>query len=89
MFTHAISQGFKVDYLLMDSWFRCEALIDAVLDMRNQVTHLIGMYKTPTTKFEYMGDSFTYSQIRNLPGRAKRCRKLGFYYNEAIASIIG
>jgi len=84
MFSRAIAQGFKVDYLLMDSWFTCEAFIDAVLNVKHQVTHLIGMYKTPKTKFEYMGGSFTYSQIRNLLGRAKRCRKLGFYYNEAI-----
>jgi hypothetical protein len=31
MFSRAIAQGFKVDYLLMDSWFTCEAFIDAVL----------------------------------------------------------
>ena len=63
--------------------------IDAVLNVKHQVTHLIGMYKTPKTKFEYMGGSFTYSQIRNLLGKAKRCRKLGFYYNEAIVGFRG
>ena len=89
MFSRAITQGFKVDYLLMDSWFTCEAFIDAVLKVKHQVTHLIGMYKIPKTKFEYMKGSFTYSQIRNMLGRAKRCRKLGFYYNEAIVMFRG
>ena len=89
MFSRAIEQGFKVDYLLMDSWFTCEAFIDAVLNVKHQVTHLIGMYKTPKTKFEYMGGSFTYSQIRNLLGKAKRCRKLGLYYNQAIVGFKG
>jgi predicted nucleic acid-binding Zn finger protein len=89
MFSRAIAQGFKVDYLLMDSWFTCEAFIDAVLNVKHQVTHLIGMYKTPKTKFEYMGGSHTYSQIRNLLGKAKRCRKLGLYYNEAIVGFRG
>jgi predicted nucleic acid-binding Zn finger protein len=89
MFSRAITQGFKVDYLLMDSWFTCEAFIDAVLKVKHQVTHLIGMYKIPKTKFEYMKGSFTYSQIRNMLGRAKRCRKLGFYYNEAVVMFRG
>jgi len=30
MFWRAISQGLKIDYLLMGSWFTCEALIEAV-----------------------------------------------------------
>lgn len=82
MFKRAISRGFKVDYVLMDSWFTCEAFINAVLSVRNQVVHLIGMYKTPKTKFGFDGGMYTHSQIRNKLGKAKRCRKLGFYYKE-------
>jgi len=89
MFSRAIAQGFKVDYLLMDSWFTCDAFIDAVLNVKHQVTHLIGMYKTPKTKFEFMGGFFTYSQIGNLLGKARRCRKLGLYYKEAIVGFKG
>lgn len=84
MFKRAISQGFKADYVLMDSWFTCEAFINAVLSVKNQVVHLIGMYKTPKTKFGFAGGMYTHSQIRNMLGKAKRCRKLGFYYKEAI-----
>jgi predicted nucleic acid-binding Zn finger protein len=83
MFKRVIAQGFEVDYVLMDSWFTCEAFINAVLSVRNQTVHLIGMYKIVKTKFLYQGDMYTYKQIQNLAGKAKRCRKLGFYYKEA------
>jgi len=84
MFKRAISQGFKADYVLMDSWFTCEALIDAVLSVKNQAVHLIGMYKIPKAKFQFCSGKYTHSQIRNMIGKAKRCRKLGFYYKEAV-----
>ena len=80
MFKRAISLGFIVDYVLMDSWFTCDAFINAVLSVRNHTVHLIGMYKIAKTKFLYNGMMYTYSQIRNLTGKAKRCRKLGMYY---------
>jgi predicted nucleic acid-binding Zn finger protein len=84
MFWRAISQGVKVDYVLMDSWFTCEAFIRAVKRVKKQTVHLIGMYKTPKTKFNYLGDMLTHSQIRNKLGKEKRCRKLRLYYKEAI-----
>ena len=83
IFKRMIAQGFEVDYVLMDSWFTCEAFINAVLSVKNQTVHLIGMYKIVKTKFLYQGDMYTYKQIQNLAGKAKRCRKLGFYYKEA------
>ena len=89
MFKRAVSQGFKVDYVLMDSWFTCEAFIHAVLSVKNQVVHLIGMYKTPKTKFGFAGGMYTHSQIRNMLGKAKRCRKLGFYYKGATVHYKG
>jgi predicted nucleic acid-binding Zn finger protein len=84
MFKRAISQGFIVNYVLMDSWFTCAAFINAVLSVKKQTVHLIGMYKIVKTKFMYSGEMYTYSQIRNMLGKAHRCRKLGFYYKEAI-----
>jgi len=83
MFKRAMAQGFLVDYVLMDSWFTCGAFIDAVMKIKKQAIHLIGMYKIAKTKFGYKGQKYTYSQIRNLLGKPKRCRKLGLYYKEA------
>lgn len=89
MFRRAISQGFMVDYVLMDSWFTCEAFINAVLSVRKQTVHLIGMYKIARTKFEYNNGMYTHKQIRNMTGKPKRCRKLGFYYTEALVCFKG
>lgn len=89
MFRRAISQGFKVDYVLMDSWFTCEAFVDAVLSVKKHTAHLIGMYKIVKTKFLYNDGMYTHKQIRNLTGKPKRCRKLGFYYTEALVSFKG
>jgi predicted nucleic acid-binding Zn finger protein len=89
MFWRAISQGVKVDYVLMDSWFTCEAFVRAVKRVKKQTVHLIGMYKTPKTKFNYLGDMLTHSQIRNKLGKVKRCRKLRLHYKEAMVEYNG
>ncbi|MBE9492686.1 MAG: transposase [Bacteroidetes bacterium] len=89
MFWRAISQGFKVDYVLMDSWFTCDAFIRAVRKVKKQTVHLIGMYKTPKTKFNYSDQQLTYCQIRNILGKAKRCRKLRLYCKEAVVGNNG
>jgi hypothetical protein len=89
MFWRAISQGIKVDYLLMDSWFTCEAFVRAVKRVKKQTVHLIGMYKTPKTKFNYQGERLTHSQLRNKLGKARRCRKLRLHYKEAIVDYNG
>jgi predicted nucleic acid-binding Zn finger protein len=89
MFRRAISQGFMVDYVLMDSWFTCEAFVDAVLSIKKHTVHLIGMYKIAKTKFLYNNGTYTHKQVRNLTGKPKRCRKLGFYYTEALVSLKG
>ena len=89
MFWRAISQGVKVDYLLMDSWFTCEAFIDAVKKVKKQTVHLIGMYKIPKTKFKFRDQELTYSQIRNHLGKVKRCRSLRLYYKQAQVTYKG
>jgi len=89
MFWRAISQGVKVDYVLMDSWFTCEAFVKAVKRVKKQTVHLIGMYKTPKTKFSYFGEKLTYSQIRNKLGKPRRCRKLRLHYKEAMVDYNG
>lgn len=89
MFWRAISQGVKVDYVLMDSWFTCEAFVRVVKRVKKQTVHLIGMYKIPKTKFNYLDQSLTHSQIRNKLGKMKRCRKLRLHYKEALVDYKG
>jgi hypothetical protein len=76
MFKRAIRKGLRAEYVLMDSWFTCEAFINAVCEVKNQSINLIGMYKYVTTKFLYHEKMYTYRQIRNMTGKPKRCRKL-------------
>jgi hypothetical protein len=80
MFYSAIYRCLRVDYVLCDSWFTCEALINAVVD---HGVHLIGMYKTATTKFSYRGQRLTYSEINSRISKPKRCRSLKYHYKRA------
>lgn len=89
MFKRAISHGLKVDYVLVDSWFTCEALINAVAGVKNQCVHLIGMYKIARTQFTFKAKQQTYAQIRNQLGRPKRCRSLKLYYLQADVQYKG
>jgi predicted nucleic acid-binding Zn finger protein len=83
MFYSAVYRCIKIDYVLVDSWFTCDALIQAVRSIKEQSIHLIGMYKIAKTKFEYRGMQLTHGEINNRLGKAKRCRQLGYHYKRA------
>ena len=80
IFLNAISYGLTIDYVLCDSWFTCSELLMAV---RQKGSHLIGMYKITTTKFEYQGKKRGYKEIFHLAGKEKRCKKMNLYYKTA------
>ena len=80
MFYNAMYRCLRVDYVLCDSWFTCEALINSVVD---QGIHLIGMYRIAKTKFSYRGKQLTYSEINNRISKAQRCRTLKYHYKRA------
>lgn len=89
MFYSAIYRGIKVDYVLVDSWFTCDALIQAVRSVKEQVVHLIGMYKFAKTKFDYQGKSLTHAELNNSLGKPKRCRSLGYQYKQVRVTYNG
>lgn len=80
MFYSAVYRCLKIDYILVDSWFTCDALIKAVV---SEGIHLIGMYKIATTKFMYHGKALTCSQINKHIAKPKRCSSLNLYYKRA------
>ena len=80
MFYLAVYRCLKIDYVLVHSWFTCDALIKAVI---RRGIHLIGMYKIAKTKFMYQGKMFSYSEINSRIAKSKRCRTLGFHYKRA------
>jgi len=89
MVENAIKKKLKVDYILMDSWFTCNAFITAVRKVKNKTIHLIGMYSKAKTKFVHEGKAYTYSQLRVLLGKPKRNRKTGYYYLDVIVLLDG
>ena len=80
MFYSAVYRCLKIDYVLVDSWFTCEALIKAVV---GQGVDLIGMYKLSKTKFLYQGNKLTYSEINKRISKPRYCRSLKLYYKRA------
>lgn len=88
MIKNALSKGLEVEYLLMDSWFTCWAFVEQVKKAKKPL-HLIGMYKTATTKFDFRNQQLTTHQVRQLLGKKKRCKKLRLYYKEAVVEWKG
>jgi hypothetical protein len=80
MFFSAVSRSLHIDYVLVDSWFTCDALIKAV---RQHGIHLIGMYKLETTKFLYKEKELNFKQINSRIADVKYCRTLKLYYKRA------
>jgi hypothetical protein len=87
MIKRALKKKLKVDYVLMDSWFTCWEVVSLIVKRKG--LHLIGMYKVAKTKFYYSDKLLTYSQIRNELGKPTRCRRLGYYYKQAIVKWNG
>jgi len=80
MFFSAVSRSLQIDYVLVDSWFTCEALIKAVVE---HGVHLIGMYKFVTTKFLYKGKELNFKQINDRIRNVKYCPALKLHYKYA------
>jgi len=80
IFLRTVFHGIPVDYVLCDSWFTCLSLLTAV---REESSHLIGMYKIVKTQFEYHGRKLNYKEILHLAGKEKRCKKMNLYYKTA------
>lgn len=87
MIKRAIKKNLAVDYVLVDSWFTCWEIVNLVIKRKG--LHLIGMYKGAKTRFVVEAKKLTYSQIRNELGKPVRCRKLGYYYKQAIVEWNG
>jgi ABC-type multidrug transport system fused ATPase/permease subunit len=82
MLKRALRNKLEVDYVLMDSWFTCWEVVSLIIKRKG--LHLIGMYKGAKTKFDYMGKSLTYSQVRNELGNPIRCRRLGIVISKDL-----
>lgn len=69
----------KVDYVLMDSWFTSERMIECVRSYTKQNVHLIGMMKMGKAKYLYKGKLYDAAELLKKGKREigiKRCRKI-------------
>jgi hypothetical protein len=77
MFFSAVYRNLRINYVLVDSWFTCDALINAVV---GQGIHLIGMYKHVKTNFLYKGQMLNYVQINCMIDKTQYCRTANMTY---------
>jgi hypothetical protein len=81
MVKRAVSKGFVADYLLMDSWFTCEKIINQVRSIKRCSIHVLGMIKMAKAKYGFNGGEYSAKQLVALHGKkTKRCRKLNAHY---------
>ncbi len=53
MLCHAVEHGINFKYVLADSWFTCESLIQAVRELCGGSVHYIGLTKmNPTLRYQ-------------------------------------
>ena len=76
----AVFHGLRIDYVMCDSRFSCEAPVKSVIDCG---THPIGMYRFAATEFLYKGKMLTYKAINAMTGKTSYCRTSKLYYKRA------
>lgn len=91
MLRRAIKNGLRFDYLLVDSWFTCFALVQFI-STRRIGCHLLGMAKMGKTRYSFNGKNLTAKEIVNCQRKAKkqkRSKQLNCYYCEAVVRFNG
>ena len=63
MISRALKQGIQASYVLMDTWFTHEPMIQSIL---NEGLDVIGMVKQLKQRYCYQGDFYTLPQLRRL-----------------------
>lgn len=90
MIKRAVKNGFRADYVLMDSWFTCEKIIKQVRSIKKCSIHVLGMLKMAKAKYRTDDGEHTAKQLIKLHGKKiKRCRKLKAHYIPVKADYKG
>ncbi len=64
-------KGVTVDYLLMDSWFFCEAFMNAASKL---AVEIIAMAKMAKAKYDYQGKKYTAKELAQLMKKRKKVK---------------
>ncbi len=87
----AIGQGLRFDYMLVDSWFTCFALVRFVTTRRIGC-HLLGMAKMGKTRYLFNAKKLTSKEIIDClrkQKKLKRSKQLTCFFSEAIVDFNG
>ncbi len=87
MVKRATKRGIQADYVLCDSWFTCERLLQEVRSINGGRMHLVGLAKFGKTKYEVEGHSYNAQSLiaKYERERTHYCRK----YKCAYISLKG
>ena len=84
----AAKSGYAPDYVLVDSWFTCAALINKARTLNAGETHFLGMVKADKRLYIYNGQSYTLSQLRHaVMSEKKRCKRFKSSYMEVVCEL--
>jgi hypothetical protein len=80
MLKRAAKNGICADYLLVDSWFVCDALIKFVAESKH-IGHIVGQCKNDKRNYLYQGGEYSGAALKKkLLAKWKRCRTLKMDY---------
>ncbi len=57
-FLESFKQGFEINYLLMDSWFFCEAFLKLLTSLKTKIG-IVAMVKMAKAKYAYQDKTYT------------------------------
>jgi len=91
MVRKALSRKLQVEYILMDSWFFCNAFLQLVNGLSQKV-HILGMVKMGNTNYTFEGMDYTLGQLSEILKRRKKVKwmkKINMYCAEIVVDHKG
>ena len=87
MLKRAVKHGFIPDYVLTDSWFSSEKMIETIRKIKKGIIHVLCMVKMDNRLYEYQGQKLNAKELKKqLKSKMKRAKKLHIYYIEVIVN---
>jgi hypothetical protein len=83
----AVKHGFVPDYVLTDSWFSSEKMINTIRKLKEGIIHFLGMVKMDKRLYEYQCQKLNAKELKKrLKSKMKRAKRLNIYYIEIIVN---
>lgn len=87
MLKRAVKHGFIPDYVLTDSWFSSEKMIETIRKIKKGIIHVLGMVRMDNRLYEYQDQELNAKELKKqLKSTMKRAKKLNIYYIEVIVN---